>query len=338
MSVWNDEHPKPPGGEEHERALLKWITEDSQQQIDALMPHDEKSLTKYREVVGGAVDVMIGRGVPQPEAPHWEFSSNKSVKRGKYRMYSCLLRYSVLGERVPTVAIELEDLDKDDWVRNPRIVIWIDKSGKKSLFDTRGDPRPPIAKLLDAGFGVVGIDLFGQGEFTTDGRPLAKTRLIKEDYAGYTFGYNHPVVSQRVHDVLAWLSLTRMREGDGVKVYVVGLGDSGHWAAAACARAGDAVEAAVIDTAGFRFGDVTAIDDPDFLPGGAKYGDLPGMIALAAPKKLWLAGEGNEVPPVVAAAYKAAGKPENVTLFSGKQEDKEAAAVEWLLRQRSGGK
>ena len=62
------------------------------------------------------------------------------------------------------------------------------------------------------------------------------------------------------------------------------------------------------------------------------------MIALAAPKKLWLAGEGDKVPPVVAAAYKAAGKPENVTVFSGKEEAKEAAAVEWLLRQGSGEK
>jgi hypothetical protein len=87
----------------------------------------------------------------------------------------------------------------------------------------------------------------------------------------------------------------------------------------------------VIDTAGFRFGRLTAIDDPDFLPGGAKYGDLPGILALAAPCRLWLAGE-VAVPPVVAAAYKAAGQPDGVTLFAGKDKNKEAAAVEWLLR------
>ena len=27
MSVWSDEHPKPPGGDDHERALLKWIVD-----------------------------------------------------------------------------------------------------------------------------------------------------------------------------------------------------------------------------------------------------------------------------------------------------------------------
>ena len=92
------------------------------------------------------------------------------------------------------------------------------------------------------------------------------------------------------------------------------------------------VEGAVIDTAGFRFADATAFDDPDFLPGGAKYGDMPGMIALSAPKKLWLAGEGDKVPPVIAAAYKAAGKPDCLTVFGGKPSDQEEAALEWLLR------
>ena len=35
-----------------------------------------------------------------------------------------------------------------------------------------------------------------------------------------------------------------------------------------------------------------SIGDLNFLPGGAKYGDLPGMLALGAPGELWLAGEG----------------------------------------------
>ena len=329
MSVWNEKHPKPPGGDEHERALLKWITEDSDKQMAALVPHHKESLQKYREVVGGAVDVMIGRGLNEPHK--FEFSNQKTMRFGKYQGSSGLMRYSAFGEKVPIVTIGPTDEDK--YRQNSRIVIWIDKLGKRSLFDEKGKLRPPLAKILDADMGVVGIDLFGQGEFTADGTSVDQARLVKKDYAGYTFGYNHPMFAQRVHDVLAILAL--MRE-TGAEVYLVGLGGSGHWVAAACAQAGDAVDGAVIDTGGFRFANLTAVDDPDFLPGGAKYGDLPGMIALAAPKKLWLAGEGDEVPTVITAAYKAAGKPENLTVFSGKKEDKEAAAVEWLLHQGLG--
>ena len=98
----------------------------------------------------------------------------------------------------------------------------------------------------------------------------------------------------------------------------MGLHGSGPWAAAARAQAGAAVDEAVIDTRGFRFAKITALDDPDLLPGGAKYLDLPGILALSAPHKLLLAGEGENAPAVVAAAYQAAGRPENLSAWGGK--------------------
>ena len=73
--------------------------------------------------------------------------------------------------------------------------------------------------------------------------------------------------------------------------------------------AGPLVDLAILDTAGFRFAKITALDDPDLLPGGAKYLDLPGILALSAPHELVLLGEGQRAPEVVAAAYRAAGAP-----------------------------
>ena len=46
-----------------------------------------------------------------------------------------------------------------------------------------------------------------------------------------------------------------------------------------------------INTNGFRFGKVLNYRDVDFLPGGSKYLDLPGMLATAPPKPLWITGE-----------------------------------------------
>jgi hypothetical protein len=43
---------------------------------------------------------------------------------------------------------------------------------------------------------------------------------------------------------------------------------------------------AAIDTSGFRFAQLTDVYDAGFLPGAAKYGDLPGLLALAAPARL----------------------------------------------------
>ncbi len=70
----------------------------------------------------------------------------------------------------------------------------------------------------------------------------------------------------------------------------------------------------------------------NFLPGSVKYGDLPAMLALAAPHALWLGGEGPQAPALIAAAYRAAGAPSSsVSIYNGADEGKMAAAVKWLL-------
>ncbi len=323
MSVWDEKHPKPAGGDDYERSLLRWITQDSERQMAALTPTDQKSLARYREVVGGAVDVMVGRKVPAAGAVVAEIRHENDL--GDYRLVSGLACSPSQGEQLPAVFLEPKN-----W--NKRVVIWIDKAGKQCLFEANGTPRPAIRRLLSAGVGVVGVDLFGQGEFTANGKPLPKTRQVNPKSAAYTLGYNHPVFSQRVHDILAVISLLKNGPQPADKIDLVGLGGAGAWVAAARAQAGPMVERAVVDTAGFRFAKVAALDDPDFLPGGAKYHDLPGILALSAPGTLWLAGEGSQAPRVVAAAYQAAGHPERLTVFGGENTATEVAAVAWLLR------
>src|SRR5439155_6147250 len=66
LTVWDDKHPQPVGGEEYERSLLKLMTDDWQRQLNKLVPKDEKSLAAYRQIVEGAWQVMIDRGVAKP--------------------------------------------------------------------------------------------------------------------------------------------------------------------------------------------------------------------------------------------------------------------------------
>jgi hypothetical protein len=187
--------------------------------------------------------------------------------------------------------------------------------------------------LLAAGAVVVGVDLLFQGEFLADGKPLTETRRVKNprESAAYTFGYNRALFAQRVHDILTVIKYVSEYDPKPASVELVGLGGAGPWVAAARAQARGVIDHSVIATGGFRFGKVLAIHDVNFLPGGAKYGDLPGMIALGAPGRLWLGGEADQPPELVKAIYAAAGASQNLTLYAGEGARLAEAAVQWLL-------
>ena len=310
MSVWDECHPSPPGGEEFERSLLRRITEANRRQIESLAPNDERSLQEYRRIVGGALETMIG--FEPPAAGELEAVDVESLDVGPWRMTKFLLRRPARGVELPAVR-----LIPEQW--NGQAVIWIARRGKQAIFDPSDQLRPEVKMLLENGFAVVAADLFGQGEFSADGEPIAKARINKfprcpdgqtwGEYAGYTFGYNPSCFAWRVHDVLSLVAFARGEDGLAADdVAVVGLDGAGHWVAAARAIAGKDIERAAIDTAGFRFGRLTAIDDPDFLPGGAKYGDLPAIAALSAPWPFWLHGEEGKAVESIAAAYRAAAR------------------------------
>jgi len=294
-----------------------------------MIPTDSQSLRQFRTVVGGAVDILIGRALPQPGAI--AVKQRRDTDRGSFRLSTLLLRNAAEGQELPTLVFEPKS-----W--NKHVVIWISKVGKQSLLDVDGSPCKPVRRLMDAGVAVLGVDLLGQGGFSTDGKPRTVARLNKSGadnwttYAGFTFGYNYPLFAQRVHDVLSMVSFARNTLG-ARKVDLVGIGGAGHWVLAARAQAREAIDRAAADTAGFRFANLAAIDDPDFLPGGAKYLDLPGIAALSAPLPLWLAGE-STMPSAVAKAYDAGGAPQSLTRFSGEASQQEASATDWLLQGR----
>ncbi len=145
--------------------------------------------------------------------------------------------------------------------------------------------------------------------------------------AAYTHGYNPAIFTRKVHTAL--LSIGRGEGETTERIGIIALGATSSAAAAAATwLKGDKVKALILDTAGFRFQNVRDIRDPMFFPGGAKYGDLPGLLALGAPRKLFLMGEGAVPPDLITAAYETAGVPD--TLRVSKERDLDAA-VQWLV-------
>ena len=322
LTVWDEQHPRPAGGDDVERGILRRWHEDTRGQLTALAPVDAASLTRYREVVGRGWPALLGRGLPS--AGEVTFAESARAEAGDVRSLTGLVRCPARGEELPVVLLE-------PTASTGRVALWLQRDGKSGLFQADGQVRPAVRRLLAAGVAVAGVDLLYQGEFLADGEPVTETRRVKNprEAAAFTFGYNHTLFAQRVHDVLTMIAFLRQRFPAPAAVWVVGLEGAGPWAAVALTQAGHAVAKAALDTAGFRFGCVTAMHSPDFLPGGAKYEDVPGALALAAPTALWLAGEGAKGPAVTRAAYAAAGAASALTVVATPATAD--AAVAWLL-------
>ena len=59
MSVWNDQHPKPAGGEDFERKLLRAWRDDAQKQLASITPGSDD----FKKAYGGGVAAILGRSL-----------------------------------------------------------------------------------------------------------------------------------------------------------------------------------------------------------------------------------------------------------------------------------
>lgn len=322
LTVWGAEHPRPPGGDDYERKLVRQWTERSERQMARLVPRDAESLETYRKVVGSAVDVIVGRGLPSASDLSYAPSS-KQVGEEVITMAG-LLTHRLDADRVEQTPLMF--LYPREW--NRQVVLWLDSRGKSALLEDDGPPTAAIRELLQAGVCVVGVDLWGQGELAP-GKPLTKNPQVPNprQYAGYTYGYNASMAIRQTHNALAALAFVRKHERSPERIALVSLDPAlTPTAALTAAQAGGALDAAAIATDGFRFAQLTDWRDPRFVPGGAKYGDVPGILALFAPQRLLLLGE-QDAPDLTHKTYRSANAREALSWDTGNG----GRVVKWLL-------
>jgi len=286
-TVFTPDHPAPPKTADAEVTMLRGLDAASRQQIAALLPKSADGMTEFRRVVGGALEVMIGRSLPPAGSTTFEKQIQTSHDKDAWTEFRGLLRLNSHGEELPAIW-----LLPANW--NRHAVLWADGQGKRGLFDADGTTLlPAIQELVASGFAVGTVDLYLTGDFTDDGRPIAEHPRVnnKREFAGYTLGYNHPLFSQRVHDLLTLISSTVFHERQPEQVHLIGLNGAAPHAICAAAIARDKLASLAVDTHGFRFAGITQIRDVNLLPGAVKYGDLPSLLTLCLPIRTAVAGE-----------------------------------------------
>jgi dienelactone hydrolase len=321
LAVWDDQHPAPKTADpDFERQLLRQLHADAEQQLAA----EQATPERFRKAYGSAFDIVLDGGLA--DAGEVELEETKKADRGSWSEVMGLLRNKTYREELPAILCAPKQ-------ENGHTVVWLSGAGKSALYAEEGSLQAEIAKLVKSGATVIGIDLLYQGELLADGKPLTRTPRVKNprEAGAYTFGYNHALFVHRVHDVLSAVKFAKSRGNATQRLTVVGLEGAGPWVAAARAQCGEAIDQAVIDTEGFRFGQVLDLHDPNFLPGGAKYGDLPALLALGAPGRTWVAGESAGGLTLAQSQYQAVNAPKNLSHFGGDARQLRTAALQWML-------
>jgi hypothetical protein len=313
LSVYDEQHPRPADSVNAEK-LRDYMTSVSDKQISALLPADATGPTEHRRILGTALRVMAGGGLPAA-------SEIESKEQGTPRLEGANVLGYVLGrkkqgEAVPAVLVRGKAF-------SGTMVVWIDPAGKASIAEA-GKLTPAAKAVLDKGAAILAVDVMGTGELARENLAISST------FAGYTFGYNSPLVAQRIHDILTAVAFARSL--DGVKkVHLMGSGKAGPWVALARGLCGDAVARTAADWNRFRYDSVRRVNDEMMLPGAIKYGGLPALASLAAPGELYMHNyQGTGSGPWMKGAYKAAGASDKLTRSSAKVEAEKV--VEWLLR------
>lgn len=315
MTVWDDQHPRPKSGDAFEKELCQWWDKDSQKQLAAL-DHDarKQTLRNAWQILTDHRPAADGSALPVAA----DISYDQSIKedRGDYLEMAGLLRNQRDKSELPVAF-----LYPKEW--KGTVAIWLSNHGKAALFDEASKPTAAVQKLLKSGTAVMGADLLYQGEFGA----IEQTPVVQNprQFAGFTFGYNRTVFADRVHDVLGLIEYVCHHESKPKQVCLVALDDTAPVAAVARLLTDESVARVALDTRGFRFSKVNSHRSPQFIPGGAKYGDLLGVLSASSPTPTWLAGETAESLKQVSAAY----GEQKIEVASDRSAD---VAVEWLLK------
>ncbi len=307
LSVWDAEHQLPKYAVDVQ-GLRRYLREVSEKQLAGLLPKDAQGLAEYRRIVGAALRAMITDSLPRGE----DLSAD-AAKDGPHLILSR-----------PRTKEEV----KVRWLRptehDGTVVVWVHPQGLSSLMPD-GQLVPAAQQILDKKAAILGVEVLRTGAAAQLPRPA-----INKNYAGYTFGYNRPLLANRVSDILTAVAFAQ-GQSTTKKIHLVGFNEAGPWVALARGLCGDAVARTAADWHQFRFEQIASMEDDMMLPGALKYGGLPVLSALAAPHEIFLHNLPNAAAALwLEAAYQASGQPGNL------QRSQERAAPEkvvgWLLR------
>lgn len=302
LSVWNNEHPKPAGGEEFERKLLKAWNDDQRAQLTAGLrePTDSAAHRKSLELIAAGWRGLLGPGIAE------FMSSDKNAESLKWNPQQVGAEGAKVDVQVATIshprlAQPLLAIARGNY-QAKKVLLVVSDEGAAALMAKDGLPEKVKQLANDPQWQVVATDLIGQKSDLGNAsiskatqQPLVSNPRLS---AAYTFGYNYSVPVKRTHQLLALIA--ELRKSGVEEIVVTGQGDIAISAAAAAFQAAKEVAGVRIDVASKDLQGAESIKSIDFFPGSQRYFYLPGLLASSSLANVELMVDGKQVSPIAA--------------------------------------
>ncbi|TWT57892.1 Acetyl xylan esterase (AXE1) [Thalassoglobus neptunius] len=220
------------------------------------------------EIIGVAVDVML-----KPHIRDVSLKIESTRESQGLTITTGMVTYDD-GFLVPTTSVT------DSSIPSKGVVFWFDSPDANPMIDADGNLSPIAQELARSGSTVISARLYLTGEDFAEELPK-----VDERFPGYTLGYNLPLVTERVRDILAVVAAHSNEPPSDTTL--MGTGEAGVWTllASIAARNNEQLSSTsmkiVADLNGFAFSEIDSIQHPNLLPGALKYGGLAGLSRWA---------------------------------------------------------
>lgn len=306
LSVYDQDHPRPVGGDNAEAKILKSFKSQSDRKLGFQNTNELKSTLASIEVFVRLLE-KIGR---ETDGVSISVDSTEGLEHSTYRnRHGGTHQLKRIGKTKPRTDTTI-------------VLIHSDSEQNQAAWSEYESSDP---------FSILSFE----NQALPDKNRLQSARVSNSrEVLAYTVGYNAPQVVRRAN---AWVDVIASLDGD-VVVVATGTGVPEVCINARRLAKMPNVKGIAIASNGFRFGKIDQLRDPNLLPGATKYHDLPGMLALAAPKPMLLLGETPQTAKLTKLSYAQAGAPEALTLEPNAMTDTSSLLTQinrWLgtLRQ-----
>lgn len=292
LTVFDDQHPRPPGGIEFEVQLMRQWARDIQQQMVPVATTGANARSEINarrnQWISDFVDMAIGpvgpesdRALRMAQAHEPAAAQNAPIVRVDFQLTNDR------GEIVNVVGLGPKDnLTKAEKRMEREACLWIGDDGSRAFHPEHPDHQA-VQSILATGAAVYVVD----HSFWPGGNAPAKVVSNDRDFAGYTFGYNSPIPAARAQD-LCGLILTRERLPFGSPQNLVCTNASSLGTALLTAvRCQTSLRTIMLDTKSKRLADVNSIRSAALLPGAARLGDVPAFLAAIQHGRVNIDGE-----------------------------------------------